>query len=128
MAEPKAHHQGVGHCPQCGRLWTGYKAEHCPACHETFTGTAAGDAHRKGDWPDGRYCTTEDLFWNEDREMWRASEPGAFEIPDAWKRDKTGSDDDAHAPAIAEKPSPAHAPAVEQKPSPTPTSFGEPSW
>lgn len=90
MTERKKHHMGVGSCPQCGSVWTGYKAEHCVACHETFTGNEAGEKHRKGEYPDRR-CSTEDLFWNKKRQMWQATEPGSWEVPDSWRRDERSS-------------------------------------
>lgn len=78
---PKKGHHMTTH-PQCGKSWTGSKAEHCPVCCETFTGTKAGDRHRVGDHNDGtRRCLTAvemlgaGLVQN-DREFWQVDQKG----------------------------------------------------
>lgn len=103
----KQHAVGTGHCPQCGHTWGGLKAEHCTICHATFTGNTAGEAHRHGEYPN-RTCSTEDLFWNEKRQMWGSTEPGT--MPKFWEKD------DDSVPEIAEKPAPM------------PVSFGDAPW
>ena len=40
----------------CGKTLRGTKVEHCTECCETFGTTRAADAHRKGEYPDRRYC------------------------------------------------------------------------
>lgn len=72
----------ITRCQTCEKQWTGYKAEHCASCHETFSSTTAGDEHRKGKFPDGRYCDTSDLEWNEKRQLWK--------LPGTWSPEDEG--------------------------------------
>lgn len=58
-------------CRDCGKSWGGYRAEHCTVCHETLSGSSAGETHRRGEFPDGRYCTTEGLNYDESKGVWR---------------------------------------------------------
>lgn len=60
---------------KCGKSWGGLKPEHCMACHETFSGTAAGDKHRRGEYPN-RTCSTEGLVFNDKRQLWQL--PGTW--------------------------------------------------
>ncbi|WP_425556955.1 FDXHR family putative zinc-binding protein [Kitasatospora saccharophila] len=57
--------------PECGRSWSGRRAEHCPACCETFAGTRAGDAHRTGPYG-ARRCLPPATagLWQDDQGIW----------------------------------------------------------
>lgn len=63
-------------CAECGKTWGGARSSHCTVCHESFSSDAAGDKHRRGEYPDGRYCTTEGLEFSERRGVWKS--PGTW--------------------------------------------------
>lgn len=56
-------------CNWCGKSWTGKTREHCTASHETFNSTAAGDMHRRGDFPNRR-CDATGMIYDEQRGVW----------------------------------------------------------
>lgn len=56
-------------CTVCGKTWRGHRPEHCTVCHETFNSTFAGDAHRRGEYPN-RYCDTSKLIYDETKDVW----------------------------------------------------------
>ena len=68
-------------CQTCGKTWGGYRTEHCTECHQTFSSNTSGDAHRRGEFPRGRYCTTEGLVHDPNRDVWKT--PGTWEPGEA---------------------------------------------
>ena len=79
-------------CADCGKTWGGTRASHCTACHDTFSSEASGDKHRRGDYPHGRYCSTEGLEYNPKRDMWKT--------PGTWIPGDGGTQDGPSAPEV----------------------------
>ena len=66
-------------CRDCGKSWGGYRSSHCTVCHESFSSDAAGDKHRRGEYPNGRVCDTSKFAYDAKRDVWKL--PGTW-IPD----------------------------------------------